>query len=210
MFLCTTRMQFWQPCWNFLAQSLKNLMVFFRNLMSTKWSSGHVECSFDKPTKIYFLTEDFSVFLEDFLPLRKEKKFDFIPSVGILIVQKRQKNLIDIPIPKYSSRNSWTTIGLSSSIKVIISSVWLMQDYENRKSHFIVPPQSWYSETAKKCSKYWHILTLKIIFFQHYLLNSSYKKVQSTVLTRSRNFRKPSVLTEHYGIAAKFLRIATL
>ena len=66
MFVWTRKMQFWEPCQQIFANRSKifrskseknwNTKKFSENCFSSKCSTGHVECTFDNPADVFFVS----------------------------------------------------------------------------------------------------------------------------------------------------------
>ena len=92
MFLCTRKQEFWHSCQRNFLQEMRNYCAQVRKMMekvfspknffSSKWSSGHVEWSFDKHgEKIWTEDQKFSA-----LNLKLRKNLDFISRWNFLKV----------------------------------------------------------------------------------------------------------------------------
>ena len=93
MFLWTRRMQFQQPCREFFAQSPKNFTrspkknIDFPKSSKPKYSSGHVECSFNYPAEKFSLkVRKFQIFRS-----KSDKIYKFI----IFFPRKRSSGKIE-------------------------------------------------------------------------------------------------------------------
>ena len=88
------------------------------------------------------------------------------------------KKAITIELSCFSNSNFSRTIGLTSSMKVSISIILLMEDSENshKKSFSVLfASESFEPEYAKTSSKYWHFSIFQFLLLHNIGLNSSAK-----------------------------------
>ena len=137
--------------------------------------------------------------------LVRRKNFEFVHSVGILILQNVQL----LYAPCYSNSICSNTMGLTSSIRWSIKSFVLIKNHDNNKHLFLFWQISNSRKKIKKFLHHWHISTIKLQFIQHHLLHSC-KGLSEKVITDRGQFKSLSFLSELNQSEVQLLQTLTV